>query len=137
MREDLRVVSNKDCQNCPSKCCHDLNMWVSSPKTKEEVDDMLWELQFDTVRIYIRNNRWYMLIKGKCMYLDENLMCTIYENRPQKCRDHNPPDCEQYGEFWDVMFETPDDLRKYLEKRKSNAKRRRTLRMKKRASKSK
>jgi len=134
MRKSLRIVSNKGCDDCPSKCCHDLNMWISSPKNNEDIEDLLWELQFDTVRIYIRNKRWYMLIKGKCMYLDKNLMCTIYDKRPQKCRDHNPPDCEHYGEFWDVMFETPDDLRKYIAKRKRNAARRRNAKMKKKAA---
>lgn len=65
------------------------------------------------------------------MYLTENNLCRIYETRPQKCRDHNPPDCERYGEFWDVMFETPEDLEAYLKKKKQAAKRRARARSKK------
>jgi len=130
MRELLRTVDIDGCQDCPSKCCHNLSVWIGAPQTKAEYEDLLWELRFDTVRIYIRSKRWYLLIEGKCMYLDENLMCKIYETRPQKCRDHNPPNCERYGEFWDIMFEKPEDLQKYIDKKKAAAKRKKRAKKK-------
>jgi Fe-S-cluster containining protein len=112
------------CDGCPALCCRDLNVWIAAPKTNEEIDDLLWQIQFDTVRIYIRNRRWYLLVKGNCMYLDEDNRCTIYESRPDKCRKHLPPECERYGEFWDIMFNTPQELKAYIEKRKRSAKKR-------------
>lgn len=65
------------------------------------------------------------------MYLDENERCKIYETRPEKCRVHNPPDCERFGDFWDVMFETPEELDAYFKKKKQAAKRRANARAKK------
>ena len=121
------------CEGCPAICCRDLSIWIGAPKTKSEIDDLTWELRYDTVRAYIRNRRWYLLIKGTCMYLDENNLCTIYPKRPQKCRDHNPPNCEKYGEFWDVMFNNPEELEAYLKKKKRVAKKRATARRKKKA----
>jgi Fe-S-cluster containining protein len=131
VKKKLPVFSVPACRGCPSKCCHDLSMLIGAPTTKADFEDLHWQLRYDTVRIYIRNRRWYVLVEGRCMYLTENNLCRIYETRPQKCRDHNPPDCERYGEFWDVMFETPEDLEAYLKKKKQAAKRRARARAKK------
>jgi len=133
-RKTKKEMTLELCRGCPAKCCHNLAMWIDSPKTKEDVEDMLWKLHYDSVRIYIRNRRWYMWIKGRCIYLDDNNFCKIYDKRPQKCRDHNPPDCERYGEFWDEMFNTPEDLKRFLAKRKRAAKRRAARRNAKKAS---
>ena len=123
------------CRGCPAKCCHNLSIWIGAPRTKDEIEDLMWEVRFDTVKIYIRNRRWYLWIKGRCMYLDNHNMCKIYETRPQKCRNHNPPNCERYGEFWDVMINNPEELQEYLDKRKRAAKRRKKARERKAAGK--
>ncbi|MFA7114685.1 MAG: YkgJ family cysteine cluster protein [Candidatus Omnitrophota bacterium] len=113
-----RKTTLTDCHKCNAKCCHNLSMHIGRPVTKSEIEDLKWQLQFDTVRVYIRHHRWYQLVDGKCMYLDKDYRCTIYDKRPKKCRDYNPPDCELNHKFYDIMFETPDDLEKYLKKSK-------------------
>ena len=123
------------CDGCPALCCRDLNIGIAAPRTKDEIDDLLWQIQFVTVRIYIRNRRWYLLVEGDCMYLDKHNRCVIYDNRPEKCRKHLPPECERYGDFWDIMFNTPQELEAYLKKRKLAAKRRATARRKKKEKK--
>lgn len=133
MKKNLPKMALSECEGCPGLCCRDLNMWIGSPKTKDEIDDLLWQVQFDTVRVYIRNRKWYQLVKGDCMYLDKNNRCMIYDNRPDKCREHLPPECERYGEFWDVMFNTPQELEAYLKKRERAAKRRAKARAKARS----
>ena len=130
MKKNVPKMALSECEGCPGLCCRDLNMLIGSPRTKDEIEDLLWQIQFDTVRVYIRNRRWYLLVKGKCMYLDENNRCMIYDKRPEKCRKHMPPDCERYGKFWDVMFNTPQELEAYLKKRKQAAKRRAKARAK-------
>jgi len=47
---------------------------------------------FYTVKVFIRNRRWYALIKGRCIYLDKKNKCTIYEKRSDICRNHMPPE---------------------------------------------
>lgn len=108
------ATTNKECERCPALCCKDLSIRILRPRTKQEIEDLKWQLRFDTVRIYIRGRRWYQLIKGRCMYLDENDRCKIYDERPDMCRNHNPPDCEFFGTFYDVMLESPADLEAYL-----------------------
>jgi len=112
------------CLECPSLCCRDLSIPTTRPRTRFDIDQMKWYLHFDTVSVYVRNHRWYLLIKGKCMYLGEDTLCTNYENRPDVCREHNPPDCERYADFFDVMITTPDELDEFLKPKKKTRKRR-------------
>ena len=120
-----RLPEGNPCDGCGAVCCHDLAIQIQRPVTKQEIIDLKWQLHFDTVRVYISNRRWHLLIKGRCMYLDENDHCTIYDLRSERCREHDPKVCERYaGEpYWDVMMETPDDLDVYLKKGKKNVRR--------------
>ena len=108
------------CNECPSICCTNLALSILKPNTKAEIEDLKWLLRFDTVKVYIRHNRWHEWVQGRCMYLDEHNLCTIYDHRPSKCRNHNPPNCEKFGDFYDVIFNTPDELEDYLKQKKRN-----------------
>lgn len=105
------------CKGCPALCCNNLVSSIFKPTTKKEIVDLAWHLHFDTVSVFLRNKRWYMYTKGKCMYIGTNNKCMDYENRSDRCRQHNPPGCERHGKWYDVMLETPADLRRYLNKK--------------------
>jgi len=113
------------CNDCPALCCHGLSIPIDKPRTRSDIDVLRWELQYDTVRCYVRSHRWYLYIEGRCIYLDEQNMCTIYARRPDVCRRHGPPDCEKFGPFYDVMIETPEQLDAYLEKERQRTRKRR------------
>lgn len=113
-----KIKNNKYCRGCPAICCTNLSMGIGKPANSKEVEDLKWQLQFDTVKVYISKNRWYQLVEGRCIYLSEDNFCTIYDHRPKKCRDHNPPNCERFGKYYDVMLEKPKDLEKYFAKKK-------------------
>ncbi|MHA1573967.1 MAG: YkgJ family cysteine cluster protein [Alphaproteobacteria bacterium] len=115
--------TNKNCRGCPALCCHDLVMRILRPRNRKEVEELKWQVQYDTVRIFITNKRWHLLIDGKCMHLTDENLCSIYDDRPDKCRRHNPPNCERYGEYWDVMINTPEELEEYLADEKKKRKR--------------
>jgi len=102
------------CENCGAKCCHDLVMPIHKPRTDQDIDELKWELQYDTVRVFIRSHRWYRIIAARCMYLDADDRCTIYDRRPRRCREMKPPECENFGDFFDVMIATPAELDAYL-----------------------
>lgn len=113
------------CDKCPALCCSDLEESINRPRTELEVNNLKWELHFSNTRVFIRSKRWYTLTLGRCKYLDKDDRCTIYEDRPEVCRDHMPPACERYGDIYDVMFEDPEDLQKHIDKEKRKAKRKR------------
>lgn len=106
------------CANCGARCCRDLVIPIEKPKTPGEMEDLKWELQYDTVCIFIRSHRWYRLIEGRCMYLDRNNRCKIYQRRPRRCRELGPPECERFGRFYEELFTTPQQLEAYLVRRK-------------------
>ena len=106
------------CHDCGGKCCHDLVMPIDKPKTADDVDELKWELQYDTIRVFIRSYRWYRLIAGRCQYLDHHDRCTIYAARPTRCRQLGPPECEHFGKFYDKMIATPEELEAHLAKPK-------------------
>lgn len=118
------------CLKCEGRCCRDLAMPATRPRTRYEIDLMKWYLHFETVNIFIRNHRWFILIDGsKCMHLDDEGLCSDYEERMTVCREHNPPECEMFGEFYDVLMTEPGDLDTYLNK---NKKKKRAKRARKR-----
>ena len=122
-RPDTR--SKDQCRGCPATCCHTLALIVNRPRDRDDVEFYKWQLQYDVVSIAIVGHRWHTVYKGRCMYLDGRNMCAIYDRRPEKCRRHNPPECERYGEWYDVMLDTPEELDEYIRKEKERKKRRR------------
>ncbi len=113
-----KARNNINCQGCPAICCKNLAMEIGRPENKKEVEDLKWQLQFDTVRVYIRKNKWHQLVEGRCMHLSDDNFCLIYKDRPKICRRHNPPNCERYGDYYDIMLNDPVDLERYLSGRK-------------------
>lgn len=111
-----RRTSRRECSSCSALCCKDLAILICKPRTRREIDSLKWQLHFDTVSVCIRNRRWYLVIKGRCIYLSRNGLCRIYDRRPSRCRRHNPPECEFFGQWYDVKLSTPDELEVYLKK---------------------
>lgn len=93
-------------------------MVIKRPRLKHEIETLRWYLHFDTVQIYIRSHRWHLLVKGKCIYLSKKNLCTIYDRRPDVCRDHSSDACEMSGQWYDQMFTTPKDLDAYFNKKR-------------------
>ena len=120
--------TNPACDGCPALCCHDLVQPILKPRTRADVEELKWQLHYDTVSVFIANRRWHLKAEGRCQYLDDANLCTIYDRRPEKCRRHSPPDCERYGSYYDVMIQTPEELDAYVAREKARARRRRRSR---------
>ncbi|MCP4652473.1 MAG: hypothetical protein GY858_03700 [Candidatus Omnitrophica bacterium] len=110
----IKLLNDNPCKGCKAVCCHDLAMHIGRPHTHGDVDLMCWYLHYDTVDIFIRHHRWYLLIKGKCIYLDKNYCCTIYKKRDERCRRHDSDSCEKNEPYYDILIRTPEELKKYL-----------------------
>ena len=103
-----------DCSSCPAMCCHDLSINIKKPRNLGQIAELKWQLNYENVGIYVRNLRWHLIIKSKCRYLGDDNLCTIYEERDEVCRDHKPPYCERYADWYDIMFTTAEELDAYL-----------------------
>ena len=110
----IKKTDMPECGACPAACCHDLTIPITKPRTIADIDVLKWQMNYDTVAVYVRNKRWYMLVKGRCMYLDEKDLCTRYAERFDICRDHKPPYCEWFDDWYDYMFTDPEELDAFL-----------------------
>ena len=105
------------CLKCDAVCCHNLATPLKKPRTKYDVEMLKWKLHFDTVSVFIKNKRWHLLVKGKCIYLGKDSLCVIYDKRPQVCRDHLSDHCELTGPWYDDLISTPEELLLYLKRK--------------------
>lgn len=114
-KRNRKMKNSSDvCMTCHAPCCRDITMLITKPRTKTEINELTQYLHFDTARVFIRNNKWYLTIDGTCIYLSKNNLCTKYSRRPARCRRHNPPDCERFDEYYDVLITTPEEFEDYM-----------------------
>ncbi len=106
------------CEGCNAECCKSLVLPLTKPRTNDEIDELAWQVQYENVGVYIHNKRWHLIFNTRCMYLSKSNLCTIYDKRPSKCRQHNPPYCERYDKWHDVFISAPEELRGYLNREK-------------------
>jgi Fe-S-cluster containining protein len=104
------------CRGCEALCCHDLWLRMTPPATEEELASVRWRLHFENIEFHIRDGQWTMRIKGRCRYLGDDSMCTIYDQRPKPCRVHLPPHCQRYRYMEErlLVLARPEDLDAYV-----------------------
>ena len=124
LKKNKRHISNSNAclDKCKAICCHDLAVEILKPTTKLEKEELKWHLFFVGVKVYIRRRKWHLLIHSRCRYLSDANRCTIYHNRPSRCREHNHPHCELEGVFYDHLIETPEQFDEYFAKEKARLK---------------
>jgi Fe-S-cluster containining protein len=104
-------------------------MPTDRPRTRADVDELKWHIQYEGVSAFVANRRWYIQVRSRCKYLTRENLCSIYERRPQRCRRHNPPDCERHGDYFTVRLDTPEELEAHVAAgREARNARRRALR---------
>lgn len=107
-----------DCLKCINSACCKLNVEVDKEEYNRFVKLNLDE-HFETrAEIFVKENPKYLkqtkvfdtmykdnfaILKkkedGNCVLLDENMKCTIYENRPQVCKDYKQNRCAAIREL--------------------------------------
>ena len=115
------AAQHPQCAQClPAKCCRYFSLEIDQPTSKREYDDLLWMLAHQNVSVYVDEGKWYLMIHTQCQFLDTDTnCCTIYDTRPQMCREHSADDCEWQGPYgFEEHFKSHDDLNKWIKKRK-------------------
>ncbi len=115
-------TSKSECSACPALCCEGLTIDITKPRSREDLDILMWKLQYEHVGVYVLNRKWHLFVEGRCGYLGDDDLCTRYETRSDICRGHNPPECERFVDWYDVFFETPEELEEYYEKERRHNK---------------
>ena len=106
------------CLRCSGKCCRYYMLEIDRPTTKSDFDDIRWYLCHEGSTIHVEDRHWYLHVQSKCLYLDEDNRCNIYDRRPQICRNHNPGECEYDIKYEaDMSFYSLNQLDEYIAKR--------------------
>ena len=91
-------------------------MEIDRPEDKKDVEQIRWFLLHKNVWIFIDNDKsWNIQFNTPCEKLDGNL-CSIYETRPQICRDYSTDACEKYGDgdSFTILWKHEEDFAEWL-----------------------
>ena len=105
------------CQGC-GQCCTYITIEIKKPQDKDDWDELLWFLNHENIWIFVEDGEWFVQVNNKCKHLKDDKTCGIYQRRPLVCREHNHESCEKYGygEAYDILFKTPEDMLKYMKR---------------------
>lgn len=107
----------KTCDECNQECCNDVIVEIDEPTTREDWEDIKWQVAHRNVRV-IKDNEgdWCVEFLTRCEMMAPDGKCTIYEKRPTMCRNHEPETCTINGEgsYYEVILNSIEDVEKYL-----------------------
>ena len=78
---------------------------------------MRWYLLHERAAVFVDDDTWYLLVYSPCNFLDkETNLCSIYETRPNICREYSSDACEYEDHLvYDQYFELPEQVEEYAE----------------------
>ncbi len=108
------------CEHCAAACCRYLALPLDEPTTARDYDDMRWYLMHEGINIFVEEGEWYIQIQTRCKHLGANNLCTIYDTRPEICREYEAKDCDYtvgtYG--YDHLFTHAKQIEEFYRKKK-------------------
>ncbi len=103
--------------NCDAKCCRYVAIVIDTPRSKHDFENIRWFVSHENVLVYKdKDGDWLVEFTTPCKHLD-GCMCSIYEKRPQICRDYDPESCEKKYDSPEIEFSCIEDVDKFIEKR--------------------
>ncbi len=119
---DKKDVSLIDCSSCGQKCCRYVSIEMDMPQERADFDTFLWLLAHKNVCVYVEDDIWHVEFKTTCEKLGADGKCSIYDKRPQICRDHGigmgeEDSCEGFSdhqETCDHYFSSLEELEKFI-----------------------
>jgi uncharacterized protein len=115
------------CTKCPALCCHYITVEIDKPTNKRERDDLRWYLLHEGISLLIEEERWLLQCTTKCIHLQDDHQCGIYETRPETCRIYSNKNCDYHTLFldWDteyILIDTYEQFEEYRQKQKAEKK---------------
>ena len=108
----------KVCTEC-GKCCTYVSVGINPPNSVGNATDMLWYLYHQDVSLYRDGDgEWSVVFETRCRHLQGDLLCAIYESRPEICRDFDNTTCEVNDPEGGLAIETPEQFVEYLRHRR-------------------
>ena len=119
--EKSLIIGNKNpCEGC-IKCCSYVVTEIDKPVDKDDFENIRWYLVHKNVSVFIdHDDSWNLEFSTPCEKLDEKGWCSIYEKRPQICRNHKSDDCERNGDYlpYKILFKNIDEFEDWMRRGK-------------------
>jgi Fe-S-cluster containining protein len=118
------VQVHPNCARCMALCCHYVSQEIDAPTTAKDFDTLRWNLMHPGVRVYVDEyGDWFLQFESRCRFLGSDNLCTIYDKRPQICRDLSPERCEfALGPGDRHYFTTLEEFDRWLDERERKRK---------------
>ena len=108
----------KACTEC-GKCCTYVSVGINPPNSVSNATDMLWYLYHQNVTVYRDGDgEWSVVFETRCRNLGPDLLCGVYEHRPEICRAFDNRSCEVNDPDGGLNITTPGQLLDYLRERR-------------------
>ena len=107
----------KTCEGCDAMCCKYVALEIDTPEDVEDFENIKWYVCHKNVNVFVdQEGEWHLEFITPCQYLDEKGWCTIYERRPQICRDYNQDECLFHNDDYEekYKFDKIEDVEYYV-----------------------
>lgn len=112
-----KMTESEICMKCHG-CCTYVAAPIEYPRNADMLDTYVWYLLHRNVEIEIDNyNKWFLVFKTPCNKLLPDGACSIYESRPEICRDYSADSCSRTAKDHTYQFKKPEDLMAYMKRR--------------------
>lgn len=114
----LAAGGKPTCQGCVAHCCRYITVEIDKPEAKWQYDQIHWMLLHENVSVYQETSgEWFVEFTTRCKALNERNLCSIYEDRPQLCRDYSNESCQVWNDdpIYKVRFEDAASFEHYLD----------------------
>ncbi len=107
------------CEHCPAACCRYLAIPLDGPTCARDYDDIRWYLMHEKVLVFVEDGDWYVQFQTTCKNLGADNLCTVYETRPEICREYEAGSCDYAGGSYgyDHLFTHPKQMEEFYTKR--------------------
>lgn len=115
-------MSECEFRKCGSECCRYISVYLKTPRSKADFDEIRWFVTHENVRVYKDHDKnWLVEFVTPCKFLNKDLLCDIYKKRPEVCSGYEADNCTYHtpGPIFDkIMFAEPADVDRFLAERK-------------------
>ena len=107
------------CEHCAAACCRYLAIPLDRPASARDYDDVRWYLMHEKVTVFVEEGDWYIQFGTSCKRLGPDNRCTIYETRPEICREYEAGECDYAGGSYDYdhLFTHPQQIEDFYERK--------------------
>ena len=111
-----------DCQTCKSRCCNYVMIDWDTPTEEADFDNLRWFIAHRDASVHVDEGEWCVEFKMPCEKLAPDGKCTVYDIRPQMCRDYASNmlkdglcgGFQNIYETFDHYFETLEELDAFI-----------------------